>query len=160
MTDRIALREVVDGDLPIFFDHWRDRDANRMAAFTRDDPDDREAFNAHWARIRGLDTVVLRTIVCGDAVVGHISKFERDGNPEVTYWIGKEHWGKGIATRALRLLLDEVSVRPIWGGAAADNAASIRVLEKCGFKLERRERGFAPARGEEIDEVVMKLDDK
>jgi len=157
MTDQIALREVVDDDLPIFFEHQCDAAANQMAAFTRDDPGDREAFDAHWQRIRGMASVVPRTILQGETVVGNIARFERDGDVEITYWIGPDHWGKGIATAALRRFLEELHERPIWARAAADNVGSIRVLQKCGFVLDRRERGFAQARGEEIDEVVMKL---
>lgn len=158
MTDQIALREVVDDDLPIFFEHQCNATANQMAAFTRDDPGDREAFDAHWQRIRSMDSVIPRTIMQGETVVGNIARFERDGDVEITYWIGRDYWGKGIATAALRGFLEELHERPIWARAAADNVGSIRVLQKCGFTLDRHERGFAHARGEEIDEVVMKLD--
>jgi len=82
----------------------------------------------------------------------------RDGKPEVTYWLGREHWGQGLATWALRELLQEVTVRPIYGGAAADNAASLRVLAKCGFKLCGEESGFANARGAELTELRLVLD--
>jgi RimJ/RimL family protein N-acetyltransferase len=57
----------------------------------------------------------------------------------------------------LRELLGVVPDRPLYARAAADNAGSVRVLEKCGFVLTGHERGFANARGEEIDEVVLTL---
>jgi RimJ/RimL family protein N-acetyltransferase len=75
----------------------------------------------------------------------------------VSYWLGKEYWGKGIATEALGLFLGIIEERPLYARAAKDNAASIRVLEKCGFVISGCERGFANARGEEIDEVVLVL---
>jgi RimJ/RimL family protein N-acetyltransferase len=79
------------------------------------------------------------------------------GVPEVTYWLGREFWGPGIATAALRKLLEIVAERPLVARAAADNAASIRVLEKCGFVFSGRARGFANARGEEVEEVILVL---
>jgi RimJ/RimL family protein N-acetyltransferase len=158
----VRLRVVTSADLPIFFTHQLDTEACRMAAFTADDPTDRAAFDAHWAKIFASDTVIVRTVVVrGEAgaehVAGHIASFMRGEEREVTYWIGREFWGRGVATRALKLLLEEIKDRPLYGRAAADNAPSIRVLEKCGFVEVARERGFANARGEEIEEVVMRL---
>ncbi len=152
----VALRPVTDDDLPIFFDHQLDPAANRMAAFTRGDPADRAAFTAHWAKIRGDDTVTLRTILLDGRVAGHIASFERFGEPEVTYWIGREYWGRGVATAALRAFLAEIPARPLYARAAADNSASIRVLEKCGFTVSGRDRGFANARGEEVEELILR----
>ncbi|MBX3406737.1 MAG: GNAT family N-acetyltransferase [Phycisphaeraceae bacterium] len=159
----IALRRVADTDLPTLFTHQLDAAACHMAAFTSDDPTDRAAFDAHWAKILAKDTVIVRTVIVRDSagpeqVAGHIASFMRGDEREVTYWIGREFWGKGVATRALQGLLDEVKDRPIFGRAAADNAPSIRVLLKCGFIEDRRERGFANARSCEIEEVVMVLD--
>ena len=90
-------------------------------------------------------------------MVGYIASFERLGDREVTYWIGKEYWCKGIATRALSALLSELKTRPIHARAAKDNAASIRVLEKCGFRIVGEDRGFANARGREIEECILQL---
>ncbi len=162
MNRMVALRHVGPSDLPVLYAHQLDAAACHMAAFTSDDPTDRAAFDAHWVKILAKDTVIARTIVVRDAagaehVAGHIASFMRDADREVTYWIGREFWGKGVATRPLKLLLEEVTDRPIYGDAAADNTPSIRVLEKCGFIEDRRERGFANARGEEIEEVVMRL---
>ena len=84
-------------------------------------------------------------------------KFEQDGKPEVTYWIGREFWGKGIATKALAEFLGHVPVRPLYARAAKDNVASIRVLTKCGFCVTGEERGFANAQGAEIQELVLEL---
>ncbi len=105
--------------------------------------------------------VDARTITCDGCVAGHVAEFGRDGRREVTFWLGREFWGRGVASAALALFL----ARPrgvhaneaVWARAAADNAASTRVLSKCGFEIVERVRGFAPARGAEIDEVVMRL---
>src|SRR5437667_27289 len=149
MTIDVRLRLVEDKDLPIFFEQQRDPDAVRMAAFTHKDPADRRAFNAHWAKIRGDPRITIRTVLAGGRVVGNVAAFVDDvfGKQEVTYWIGKEFWGQGIATRALSRFLTEVTKRPIYGRAAKDNVASIRVMEKYGFRVTGEDRGFANARG-------------
>ncbi|MER7663607.1 GNAT family N-acetyltransferase [Streptomyces sp. NPDC096193] len=156
---KVSLREVQDGDLILFFAHSNDPHGIRMAAFTTDDPSDRARFDAHWARIRHDSSVVVRTVAEeSNKVVGHVAVFGPPGEREVTYWIAREHWGRGVATAALRQLLEAVPERPLRARAAADNGGSIRVLEKCGFVVTGHERGFANARGEEIDEVVLALD--
>ncbi len=152
------LRPVEPGDLDHHFAQQRDPVARQMAAFTSADPDDRAAFDAHWARISADPGIVNRTIEFGGTVVGHVASFEQGGQREITYWIDRAHWGRGIATRALRLFLAEVPARPLHARAAADNAASIRVSTNCGFVACGTDRGFAAARGAEIDEVLLRLD--
>nr|BFD85545.1 GNAT family N-acetyltransferase [Streptomyces sp. Xyl84] len=152
----VALREVHDSDLPVFFRQLNDPESLRMAAFTPKDPADRDAFDAHWAKVRaGGD--VLRTILADGDVVGSAAVYGEPGEREVTYWVDRAYWGQGIATAALRALLAEVPERPLYARAAADNTGSRRVLAKCGFRQTATARGYAPARGEEIDEVVLTL---
>jgi RimJ/RimL family protein N-acetyltransferase len=129
-----------------------------MAAFTAAAPGDRGAFDARWARLRSDPSVTARTIEVGGEVVGTIGSWDGEPGREVTYWLGCEHWGKGIATRALREFLTIERTRPLFGSAAKDNAASVRVLEKCGFRLAGESRGYANARCAEIDEVLLRLD--
>ncbi|GAA3966394.1 GNAT family N-acetyltransferase [Streptomyces marokkonensis] len=152
----IALREVHDSDLPVFFRQMNDPEALSMAAFTPEDPADRDAFEAHWRKIRA-SLAVVRTILGDGDVIGSAAVYGEPGEREVTYWVDRAHWGRGVATAALRVLLAEVRDRPLYARAAADNTGSRRVLEKCGFVTSARARGFAPARGEEIDEVVLHL---
>ena len=100
-----------------------------------------------------------RVVEIDGRVVGRIASFELEGNREVTYWIGREDWGRGIATRALQEFLQPETTRPLYARAASDNAASIRVLTKCGFlNIVGWGRGFAHGRNEETDEVVLRLD--
>lgn len=153
------LRDVAEADLPIFFEHNSDRVAVQMAAFTAKDPTDRDAFNLHWRKILSDSTVIIRTILFDGQVAGSVASFidQEFGKREVTYWIGREYWGKGIATKALSKFLREVKVRPIYGRASKDNVASIRVLEKCGFRIIAYGKGFANARAKEIEEVIFEL---
>ncbi|MFE6283809.1 GNAT family N-acetyltransferase [Streptomyces sp. NPDC057877] len=154
----IALRAVHDSDLPVFFRQLNDPEALRMAAFTPEDPADWDAFAAHWGRIRASDDVVARTVLADGDVVGSAAVYGEPGEREVTYWIDRAYWGRGIATAALRHLLAEVPERPLYARAAADNAGSLRVLERCGFRVTAHASGYARARGEEIAEVVLHLE--
>jgi RimJ/RimL family protein N-acetyltransferase len=149
---------VLDDDLAIFFDQQLDPDANYMAAFTAKDPTDRAAFTAHWHRILANPTVIVRTIVVDGAIVGSVLSYEEDGRTEVSYWLGKPYWGQGIATRALAAFLADVNrTRPIYARAAKDNAGSLRVLAKCGFAIVGADKGYANARGTEVEEYVLAL---
>ena len=87
--------------------------------------------------------------------MGSVGKFELSGRPSVTYWIGKEYWGRGLATRALSTFLTLLKTRPLYASVAKEKAASLLVLEKCGFKFCRYEKAFANARGEEIEEAIL-----
>ncbi len=129
-----------------------------MVGFASRDPNDRDAFQAHWARISALPTVVHRTILADDAVAGYVAKFEHEELPEVCYVLGREHWGRGIATRALSMLIEEVEVRPLYASVAHDNIGSRRVLEKCGFREIARAPALAEGRGNEaIEEIRYEL---
>jgi RimJ/RimL family protein N-acetyltransferase len=144
MTDDILLRDVIESDLPILFEQQLDPDATAMAAFPSRD---REAFMAHWTKIMADESNILKTIVFDGQVAGNIVSWENSGEWEVGYWVGKEYWGKGIATKALALFLDLVKTRPLYAHVAMHNIASRRVLEKCGFKVI----------GEEPEEFILKL---
>lgn len=103
-----------------------------MAAFPARD---RDAFMAHWSTILGNMAVVAMTVVVDSCVAGHVGCWTQGGQRLVGYWIGKEHWGKGVATRMLSMFLRLVADRPLHAHVAKHNVASIRVLEKCGFAL-------------------------
>ncbi len=129
-----------------------------MAAFVRDDPHDRAAFDAHWKRIMDSTGIGKKTILRGEDVAGHISCYPQEGELEVTYWLGKKHWGKGVATQALKKLLQEITHRPLFARAAKDNIRSIRVLQKCDFKIIDENKDLAQGRGEETEEYMFCLD--
>jgi RimJ/RimL family protein N-acetyltransferase len=58
--------------------------------------------------------------------------------PELGYWLGVDHWGRGFATEAARGAIDfafgEFSGGQMISGARVANPASRNVLEKCGFQ--------------------------
>jgi RimJ/RimL family protein N-acetyltransferase len=150
----VRLRRVEDGDLDVFFDHQADPQAVEMAAFPARDKD---RFAAHWAKIRADDTLVVRTIVADGMVAGNIGSWPEDGQQFLGYWIGREHWGRGVATQALTLLVGEVSIRPLYAHVVVHNVGSIRVLEKCGFRRDHVQEAAAPAPDDGIEELTYVL---
>lgn len=154
MDGDVRLRDVTNDDLTVFFEQQRDPEASRMAAFPSRD---RAAFMAHWAGILGNAALAKRTILFDGRVAGNIVSFEQDGQRQVGYWLGKEYWGMGIATRALSAFLGEVTVRPLYAYVAKHNIASRRVLEKCRFTICGEGAGFADAGGEQVEEYILVL---
>ncbi|SDZ80917.1 Protein N-acetyltransferase, RimJ/RimL family [Thalassobacillus cyri] len=152
------LRNVMEDDLPVFFKPQQHRDANHMAAFTSKDPGDWNSFLTHWNKILADEEIIKQTITVQNNVAGNILCFEQFGVPGVSYWIGKEYWGKGIATNALREFLKHVTIRPLYARAAKDNIRSLKTLEKCGFTISGEDIGFSNARGEDVVEFVLILD--
>jgi len=126
----VVLREVVDSELPIFFEHQRDPEAVRMAAFPSRDHD---AFMTHWAKLRREPSNIIRTIVFDGQVAGNIGSWIAGDQRLIGYWIGREFWGRGVATAALAAFVAEVKERPLHAFVAKHNVGSIRVLEKCEF---------------------------
>jgi RimJ/RimL family protein N-acetyltransferase len=148
----VRLRDIEPSDLPTFYEHQLDADATRMAAFPARD---RAAFDAHWAtNVLGNPAAINRTILVDGQVAGNIGSWPQDGVRLVSYWLGKEHWGKGVATRALGAFLHLVTERPLHAHVARHNVGSIRVLEKCGFTVEREESGDVTS--EDVTELVLR----
>jgi RimJ/RimL family protein N-acetyltransferase len=138
----------------VFFDHQADPQAVEMAAFPARDKDQ---FVAHWAKVRADDTNVVRTVVADGMVAGYIGSWQDNGQQLLGYWLGREYWGRGVATQALALLVDEVLVRPLYAHVAVHNVGSIRVLEKCGFRRDRVEDAKAHAPDDGIQEFSFVL---
>ena len=152
MRGDVQLVEVTPDHLPVLFEQQLDSEASRMAAFP---PRDREAFMAHWAKILSNPTGTNRAILADGRVAGYVAAWAADGETLVGYWLGKEFWGQGIATRALAAFLPLVPARPLLAHVAKHNVGSIRVLEKCGFTAVREES--VAVGSDEVAELVMTL---
>jgi RimJ/RimL family protein N-acetyltransferase len=156
MAAIVTLRDVIDSDLSVFFEQQADPDANRMAAFP---PRDKDAFDAHWTKVLGNKTNAIKTIVWDGKIAGNIGSWEQSGERLVGYWVGKEYWGKGIASAALSQFLDHVPLRPLKAHVVKSNVASIRVLQKCGF-IVTGEAKFDEPDGHNGEELIMSLGDE
>jgi RimJ/RimL family protein N-acetyltransferase len=154
MTGHVQLRDIIESDLPIFFEQQLEPEAAQMADFPSRT---RQAFMTHWKRILADDLVLLKTILFDGEIAGNVVCFAQLGEREVGYWLGKEYWGKGIATRALQQFLRLIETRPLYAHVAKHNLASKRVLEKCGFTVVAEDRFFSEVFGKDIEEYVLVL---
>jgi RimJ/RimL family protein N-acetyltransferase len=152
--DRVRLRPVERGDLPHMFEMQLDPEANRVAVTI---PRTAEAFDAHWAKALADPANTVRAVLLDGAMVGYVSCYQMDGEDHIGYWIDRAFWGMGIASRALELLLGEVTTRPLVASVATSNGASLRVLQKCGFVVETVRHSPATDRYPECEETVLVL---
>jgi RimJ/RimL family protein N-acetyltransferase len=155
--DPIRLRDVERDDLPRMYEMQLDPESNRLAVTI---PRGAEAFEAHWANVLRDPSVTAKAILLGERMVGTVSCFQRDGQAYVGYWVSREHWGKGVASRALELLLLEVPDRPLYARVPTGNGASLRVLQKCGFVVERVQVLPATDRHPECEVALLVLPGK
>ncbi|MEM0925698.1 MAG: GNAT family N-acetyltransferase [Planctomycetota bacterium] len=153
-TSEVRLYPVGPDHLPALFEMQCDPESNQMA-FTR--PLNQADFFRRWERILADSSVLVRAVVAKGWLAGWVTCFECDGQQHVGYWIGRRFWGLGIATRSLRMLLAELKDRPLYARVAIQNAASIRVLEKCGFRESGRRVCPASERYLACEEVEMCL---
>jgi RimJ/RimL family protein N-acetyltransferase len=158
-SNQLNLRRTEKTDLETLFQFQRDEQANYVAAFTPQDWANQEAYVAIFTTFLSEPTINMRTIVVGETIVGSIAKFEIEGDAELTYWIDRSCWGKGIATAALKEFLAVETARPIYGRVAFDNIGSQKVLERCGFVKIGTDKEFANARQAEVEEYIYRLGD-
>ncbi|MBI3861076.1 MAG: GNAT family N-acetyltransferase [Planctomycetia bacterium] len=150
----VRIRDVVQDDLPHMYQMQLDPESNRLAATI---PLSAEAFDSRWADNLRNPSITAKAILLDSVLAGNVVCFQRDGQTNVGYWIGREHRGKGIATQALRLLVLEVAIRPLYAYVATSNSASLRVLQKCGFVIERVQLSPGTDRYLECEETVLVL---
>lgn len=153
----ITLRQTQPADLESLFEFQLDKEANYLAAFSAKDPTDKKAYLEKYTKHLDDPAIHMQTILIDGVIAGSIVKFVMEGNTEITYWIDKKYWGKGIATLALNNFLTLENSRPIFARTAFDNLGSQKVLEKCGFIKIGEDKGFANARESEIIEFIYKL---
>lgn len=114
------------------------------------------AFVEHWNTVLADPDLVKQTILADDHVAGYVASWPSEGQWLVGYWLGREFWGKGIATQALAMFLERVRIRPLHALVAGHNVGSRRVLEKCGFTLLETRREAADR--SDVEELVMVLE--
>ena len=156
----IALRRPTAADLRTLHGWELDPESNAIAGTK---PRDWQTFEARWREILadpdGTRTgVTPRVILADGAVVGLVNISPHEGMSSIGYWLDRNHWGRGIASRAVALLLKEFPKRPLVATAAGHNHASLRVLERNGFRVVSRGRTPESARSVERETVTLILD--
>ena len=153
----ITLTLTEKEDLETFFQFQLNIEARYLAAFTAKGSTDKIAYLEKYTKFLTDPTIHMRTIKADNQIVGSIAKFVMDNEAEVTYWIDRKFWDKGIGSRALSDFLEMEQTRPLYGRVAFDNYGSQRILEKCGFVKTGTQKGFANARQAPIEEYIYKL---
>lgn len=155
----LILKQTTKKDLNQLFLYQKDEISNQMAAFTAENPNDKEAYMDKWSKIIENPAINMQTIFMDDINIGSVLHFDMMGETNVSYWIDRKYWGKGIATNVLSLFLKKVGKRPLVGRTAFDNYGSQKVLTNCGFILSGKELEFANARNKKIEEFIFKIED-
>jgi Acetyltransferase (GNAT) domain len=101
----VSLRPLEDRDLDTIYRQVTDPESVRMAAFTAEDQTDRRAFLTRMSRLRADTSVSYRVIDVDGAIAGTIASFRIDNRPEVTYWVDRTLWGKGVGAQRYRFFL-------------------------------------------------------
>ena len=138
MTDiDVQLRDVTEADLEFLLACEHDPEAVRRSRFT---PRPRDAFMRHWkTNILGDSTVCVPMVTGDGEPAGSIVAWWEGeqgvgGDRFIGYWLGRPYWGRGVGSVALGLFLRRETNRPLYADPFADNTASVRLLERHGFR--------------------------
>jgi RimJ/RimL family protein N-acetyltransferase len=165
--DDFILRQGVAADAPAIRSVYSEPDIRKWMGWDEELPDEAEALanlereaaawrDGSWAVFRIVDAAT-------DQVVGGVNlRFGEHDIAEVSYFLSAVARGRGVATRAVRLVarwaFDELGVERIELRAHPDNLASVRVAERAGFTregIERASRGWPD--GTRFDSIVFSL---
>jgi RimJ/RimL family protein N-acetyltransferase len=155
----IRLRRTIESDVRTLHVFELDGASNELAGTK---PRDWPTFRSRWQEILadadGSATGVTPRVILADGVlVGAINIAPHEGQDSIGYWIAREQWGRGIATRAVGLMLGEFTRRPLVATTAGHNHPSIRVLEKHGFEIVSRRLTPETARTVPRETVTLML---
>ena len=154
----IELAKTTLDDLETLFVFQSNKTGIWMAAFTAEDPSDKDFYMKKWTKIVEDPAIRMQTIRFENKIIGSVSHFDIMEETNVSYWIDQQYWGRGFATEGLKKFIEDTVKRPLFARVAYDNFASQKVLEKCGFKFIGKDKGFANARKMEIEEFIYKFD--
>jgi RimJ/RimL family protein N-acetyltransferase len=128
----LLLRDLVEADLEVLYEQQREEKAVRRAQFPARD---REPFMTHWrTKVLADPANHVQIVVAGGEVAGSFMAWWRDDRRFIGYWLGQRFWGRGIGTAALRQFLQREQIRPLYADPFIGNTASVRLLERCGFR--------------------------
>jgi len=153
----VQLRPVVKSDIALFFEHHLELRPLPAGASIADLDSRKATFVDRWEQMRSDERVLARTIVWKGAVTGYVVHLIQRDKPSISCWLGRDYWGKGVATQAVRDFLDLIEKRPVYARVAYDNLAAMQVFRKTGFEIVGYDSFFSEAHGYEIDEIILAL---
>lgn len=167
-TERLILRDFEVNDWTAVLAYQSDPRYLRYYHWTERSPADAKAFvdmfvshQRSLPRTKFQLAVVLRS---DNRLIGNCGiRMESAGalEADMGYELAPEHWGRGYATEAARVMLNfgftELSVHRIWSWCIAENVASARVLKKLGMRLEGRLRENKHFKGRWWDTLLFAI---
>lgn len=151
----VSIRDVEPTDVEVFYQQQLDPEASRRAVFP---VRERDRFTAKWKEILADEEILVQTVLVDGEIAGNFVCWQQSGRRWVGYWFGREYWGRGAATRGLKLFLERAPWRPLYADPATRNVGSVRVLEKCGFQVVEKLVRPSLLDGEDVEHVVFALD--
>jgi len=163
--ERVSVRAFGEADLPQLVHHGNDIAVWRTLRDRFPYPYSEADARAWLDFVATAQPVTNFAIAYDDACVGGIGYLRRTDverhSAEVGYWLGKEFWGRGIATTALSLFVAHVfetsDLIRLDATVFDTNPASARVLEKCGFRREGILRRAVVKDGRVLDSYLYSL---
>lgn len=155
MATSVQLRQVLAGDIALFFEHHLELRPLPAGASVADLESRKATFVGRWDQMLSDERVLARTIVWKGAVAGYVAHLMQRDKPAISCWLGRDYWGKGVATQAVRDFLDLIEERPVYARVSYDNLAAMQVLRKTGFEIVGHDSFFSESHGYEIDEIIL-----
>jgi len=166
-TERLVLRQLKNSDALALSKYGSDFDIARMTgSFPHPFPllsAEFKIMHLKSMQRRGLAYPYVITVKGSDELIGIVDLFRKnvEDTLEIGYWVARPFWGQGYAAEAGETLLREADMHldtsTVHAGVFADNPASLRVLEKLGFKpTGERDMYFSTARMEKAESVLLK----
>ncbi len=154
----ICLRPITEADLQTLAQFLCDEDAIFMAG-AGSGSTDVSTHIQHFKKLMEDESISMAVIISGASVVGYIAAFMRGDEREITYWIGREYWGQGIASKAVKLFLPSLQEKyvgeQIFARVVKGNKASEHVLLKAGFKATQTDKFYSDIRSTEVTETIF-----
>lgn len=166
VTERLLIRPLAPGDVDALHANSLDEDVRRFVPDEVFDTPEKARRTLDWlmaAEQTDEGPYVWAVLLPSGENIGYVQVCPIPEGWEAGYHIAKPHTGKGYATEALRafmpMMMKRLRAKELYGVALEQNAASHRVLEKCGFALAYR--GEAPYQGERraLRRYVYRADD-
>ena len=157
MAIGFQLRPVLASDIDLFFEHHLELRPMPTGASAADLASRKATFVDRWEQMLSDERVLARTILWKGAVAGYVAYLIQRDKPSISCWLGRDYWGKGLATQGVRGFLDLIEQRPVYARVAFDNLAAMQVLRHTGFAIVGHDSFFSEAHGYEIDEIILAL---
>jgi RimJ/RimL family protein N-acetyltransferase len=162
VTKRLTLRPPLEVDIDDIAEFIGNRNVSRMLARVPYPyfPKDAEEWIDHTTRNIAAGQDMAFTIH-RERLIGVVSLTGFDGVPELGYWLAEPAWGHGYATEAAAALLAHAfntrQIDKVRSAAFKENAASLKVQTKIGFKLAGSGMNYSLARGEPVEDFRTEL---